>query len=82
MSWNFFDAWMPKRYHFLYNDVSPEALRSQTELCQEKFEAWEDCTERRGFNDPTCRDKLLDRYYVCVAKLNAMRAAVEDKDLN
>jgi hypothetical protein len=77
MSWNFFEAWMPKRYLFLYNDVSPEALRSQTELCQAKFEAW----ESRSFNDPTSRDKLLDRYYACVAKLNAMRSVVEDKDL-
>lgn len=82
MSWNFFDSWKSKRTSEKPLECTPDELKSQEKICLSKHEKWKVCVDESGFNDPTCRGKLLDKYYKCVIKQNRMKIFIEDQDLS
>jgi len=82
MSWNFFDAWVPKRTSHKAKPCTFEEMKLQETKCSNSYEKWKSCVDTKGFNDSVCREKLLEKYYSCVSKLKNMKVYLEDKDLS
>lgn len=82
MSWNFFDAWVPKRQNFKVENCTEKEVKLQEIKCLGKYDDWNECVKNKGFNDAVCRENLLENYYSCVGRLNAMKECLEDKDIS
>lgn len=79
MSWNFFDSWVPRRTRTMERG-NLEDLQVLQSKCAKRYEKWDICRSERGFNDPTCRNDLLEEYYTCVDRLNALNNYLELTD--
>lgn len=76
MAWNFFDSWVPRRTRTAEKG-DLEDLRVLQSKCAKRYEKWNICCSEKGFNDPTCRSSLLEEYYTCVDRLNALKSYLE-----
>lgn len=81
MGWNFFDAWRPKRLPREHIPCTEPELLAQTTHCNELYDDWNLCVAEKGFNDEQCKEGM-EPYYTCIAKMQAMQAYLEDKDLD
>lgn len=82
MTWNFFDSWVPKRTQHKKIECTDTDYGVQESKCKKRYDKWQTCVDARGFNDPICREKLLENYYGCVDTLISMRNFLEDKSLS
>ncbi|CAG9329918.1 unnamed protein product [Blepharisma stoltei] len=82
MSWNFFDSWSSKRSPHKQIECSENDYTQQESKCKKRYNKWQTCTDTRGFNDPTCREQLLEKYYACVDRMILMKNFLEDKSLS
>ena len=75
MSWTRIFTKSPNR--ITDKDCTDEQVAKQSSLCKERYMKWKECKSISSYQD--CKSEVLEDYYTCVDRLNAMRLFLEDK---